>query len=139
MDTQKYEVNLNWIPLTGHQLRKAGVQFDAVRIDGEGGLRTADALERLTGGDPGPVVAEANGQRAVYFFVAPGSTSHRAWPVGVTLFNSGTNSESYVPVPALTGHTWPLWWRCLPSGPERFVHTLLLRSVVTLLGQWPFV
>ncbi|MFE3521663.1 hypothetical protein [Streptomyces sp. NPDC056682] len=139
MDTQIGDVNLDWIPRSGFQLRKAGVQFDAVRIDGDGGLRTAEALERLTGGDPGPIVVEANGQRAVYFLVAPGSTSHRVWPVGVTPFNSASNSVSYVPVPALTGHTWPLLWRSVPSGPDRFVHTLLLRSVVTLLGQWPFV
>lgn len=71
MDTQSHETNIDeppfipdWIPVTGIQLRKAGVQFDAIRVDGvEGAL--ADVLARMTGGDPGPVVEEANGRCAV--------------------------------------------------------------------------
>ncbi|MEV7238013.1 hypothetical protein AB0N06_29935 [Streptomyces sp. NPDC051020] len=31
-----------------------------------------------------------------------------------------------VPVPALTGRTWPLAWRFPPTAPGRFVRTLLL-------------
>jgi hypothetical protein len=81
MDTQS---DLKWIPATGIQLRKAGVQFDAVRVDGDEGRDLADRLARMTGGAPGPVVEEATGNRAVYFLVPVGSTSHRPWPPGVT-------------------------------------------------------
>ncbi|MEU9098698.1 hypothetical protein [Streptomyces sp. NPDC048361] len=131
MDAQIDEVNLDWIPLSGFQLRKAGVQFDAVRINGEAGRCVADAMEELTGGDPGPIVVDARGWRAVYFLVPPRSTSHRAWPVVATPFNADWATVSYVPVPALRGRTWPLSWRCPPSGPDRFVHTPLLNSVVS--------
>ncbi|MDT9693029.1 hypothetical protein Q5762_32845 [Streptomyces sp. P9(2023)] len=120
-----------WIPHSGFQLRKAGVQFDAVRVDGEDGRRLADRLELLTGGDPGPVVIEANGRRGVYFLVPPGTTAHRSWPRGAVRFTSGPAHVGYVPVPALTGRTWPLSWRFPPTEPDRFVHTLLLRSACT--------
>jgi hypothetical protein len=126
VDTQSREVNLDWIPVSGFHLRKAGVQFDAIRVDDQEGRRLADLLEELTGGDPGPIVIEAYGRRAVYFFVPAGSTSHRSWPRGVTCLNSGPSHASYVPVPALRGRTWPLSWRFPPSGADRFVHTLLL-------------
>ncbi|MFE5911196.1 hypothetical protein ACFQ6B_19225 [Streptomyces wedmorensis] len=133
MNEENREVNVDWIPVSGFQLRKAGVQFDAVRVDGDEGRRAADWMEVLTGGDPGPVVREANGRRGVYFLVPPGSTAYRSWPRGVTRFSAGPAHVSYVPVPALTGRTWPLSWRCPPSGPDRFVHPLLLRSAVTEL------
>lgn len=130
VDTQIGEVNLDWIPFSGFHLRKAGVQFDAVRIEGDAGRCVADLMEELTGGDPGPIVADAAGRRPVYFLVPPRSTSHRPWPELARPFNSGPGKVSYVPVPALCGHTWPLSWRCVPSGPDRFVHTPLLNSVV---------
>ncbi|MER5561114.1 MULTISPECIES: hypothetical protein [Streptomyces] len=131
MNTEIDNVNLDWIPLSGIRLGKAGVQFDAVRIDGDAGRCVADVMEELTGGDPGPIVADALGCRAVYFLVPPRSTSHRSWPAVAIPFNSGPNRVSYVPVPALSGHTWPLSWRCPPSGPDRFVHTPLLCAVVS--------
>ncbi|WP_418958276.1 hypothetical protein [Streptomyces tritici] len=124
---------MDWIPVSGFQLRKAGVQFDAVRVDGDEGRELADHMERLTGGDPGPVVVEANGRRAVYFLVPPGTTTHRAWPRGVTRLNAGPTHVGYVPVPALQGRTWPLSWRFPPTRPGRYVHALLLRSVATVL------
>ncbi|MEV6049373.1 hypothetical protein [Streptomyces xanthochromogenes] len=130
MDTEIGDANLDWIPLCGIRLSKAGVQFDAVRIDGDAGRCVADAMEELTGGDPGPIVMDALGCRAVYFLVPPRSTSHRSWPARAIPFNSDFGSVSYVPVPALSGHTWPLSWRCLPSGVDRFVHTPLLNSLV---------
>ncbi|RCH65297.1 hypothetical protein DT019_27825 [Streptomyces sp. SDr-06] len=133
MDTQTGEVNLDWIPLSGFHLRKAGVEFDAVRIDGDAGRCVADVMEELTGGDPGPIVADAAGRRAVYFLVPPRSTSHRSWPACAVPFNSAPGKVSYVPVPAIGGRTWPLSWWCLPSGPDRFVHTPLLCSVVRQL------
>lgn len=116
MNTQSDEVNLDeppldpetpdWIPARGIQLRKAGVQFDAVRVDGDEGRALADRLARMTGGIPGPVVEEANGRRAVYFLVPVGSTSYRSWPDGVTRLTAGPNRVSYIPVPALNGLTW---------------------------------
>ncbi|WP_432125633.1 hypothetical protein [Streptomyces sp. bgisy082] len=135
MIEENREVNVDWIPVSGFQLRKAGVQFDAVRVDGDDGRRLADWMEALTNGDPGPVVIEANGRRGVYFLVPPGTTSHKSWPRGVTRFSAGPAHVSYVPVPALTGRTWPLAWRCPPTGPDRFVHPLLLRSAVTELME----
>jgi hypothetical protein len=133
VDTQSHELNISWIPASGFQLRKAGVQFDAVRIEGEGGLRVAALLEAITGGDPGPIVAELKGVRAVYFLVRAGSTGYRAWPAGVTVLNSGPNKVSYIPVPALNGGTWPLAWWCPPTEPDRFVHLRLLVGVADAL------
>jgi hypothetical protein len=120
------ERSIEWVPDSGFQLRKAGVQFDAVRVDGEAGRRLADLMEELVGGEPGPVVTEANGRRGVYFFVPPGTTAHRCWPREATVLNSTKGRVSYVPVPALGGRTWPLAWRYPPTGPGRFVHTLIL-------------
>jgi hypothetical protein len=126
---------LDWIPRAGIHLRKAGVQFDAVRVDGEMGRELADILETMTGGDPGPIVAEANGKKSVYFLVAPGATANRPWPPEATrLTGIQDGSICYIPVPALNGLTWPLSWRCRPSGPGRFVHPLLLwRALGALL------
>ncbi len=130
MNTQSHEVNLGWLPASGFQLRKAGVQFDAVRIDGDNGRDLADTLARMTGGDPGPVVEEANGHRSVYFLVPVGSTSHRAWPADVTRLTAGRDHISYIPVPALNGWTWPLSWRYRPREDGCLVHPLLLRSAL---------
>lgn len=122
--------DLDWVPSVGIQLRKAGVRFDAVRVNGERGRDLADRLARMTGGAPGPVVEEANGGRGVYFFVPVGSTSHRAWPPGVTRLTAGPHHISYIPVPAFDGPTWPLSWRYRPTSPDHLVHTLLLRTVL---------
>ncbi|GFH39581.1 hypothetical protein [Streptomyces pacificus] len=128
-------LNLDWIPVSGFRLRKAGVHFDAVRVDGDDGRRLADVMDRMTGGDPGPIVTEANGSRGVYFLLPAASTTHRSWPRGVTRYNSGSGSVGYVPVPALEGLTWPLAWRVPPVVDGRFVHPLLLRTAaVELLG-----
>ncbi|MGA5043500.1 hypothetical protein [Streptomyces arboris] len=133
MNALNGERNIGWVPNSGFQLRKAGVQFDAVRVDGDAGRRLADLMEELVGGEPGPVVTEANGRRGVYFLVPPGSTAHRCWPREVTILNSTRNRVSYVPVPALEGRTWPLSWRYPPTGPGRFVHTLILINAVESL------
>ncbi|MCF1600272.1 hypothetical protein [Streptomyces muensis] len=123
MNTQS---ELTWLPESGVQLRKAGVQFDAIRVDGEEGRDVADWLARMTGGDPGPIVESATGRRGVYFLVPVGSTSHRAWPDNVTRFTAGPSRVSYIPVPALNGLTWPLSWRYRPTTPGHLVHTRLL-------------
>ncbi|MHC5700953.1 hypothetical protein OTC26_005755 [Streptomyces tirandamycinicus] len=129
------DLDLDWIPVSGFRLRKAGVRFDAVRVDGDDGRRLADLLDRMTGGDPGPIVTEANGCRGVYFLLPVGSTAHRSWPRGVIRYNSSVGSVGYVPVPALDGPTWPLAWRVPPVADDRFVHPLLLRTAaVELLG-----
>ncbi|MET9429121.1 hypothetical protein [Streptomyces sp. NPDC003036] len=130
MNTPSCHENIDWIPASGFQLRKAGVQFDAVRVDGDDGRRVADIMEHMTAGDPGPVVIEANGRRGVYFLLPPGSTAGRAWPREATPFNACEGRVSYVPVPALTGNTWPLAWRCPPRTADRFVHPVLLRSTL---------
>lgn len=131
MNTQSHPTSVPWIPFDGIQLRRAGVQFDAVRLDGDYGREVADQLARMTGGDPGPVVESNSGRRCVYFLVAPGSTAHHPWPVQVTRLVSGPYRTSFIPVPALAGQTWPLGWRYPPSAPDRLVHTLLLRSVLS--------
>ena len=139
MDTQSDRTNLvdppvtpetpDWIPPTGIQLRKAGVQFDAVRVDGDAGRALADRLARATAGNPGPVVEEATGCRAVYFLVPAGSTAHRSWPPDVTRLTSGPGRVAFIPVPALGGLTWPLTWRYRPTVRDHLVHTLLLRAM----------
>jgi hypothetical protein len=127
MNTQS---DLDWVPSTGIQLRKAGVRFDALRIDGDRGRALADRLARMTGGAPGPVIEEDNGRRAVYFLVPVGTTSHRSWPEGVTRLTAGPNRISYIPIPALDGLTWPLSWRYRPTASGDLVHTLLLRTAL---------
>ncbi|MDI3407828.1 hypothetical protein [Streptomyces cavernicola] len=123
-----------WLPASGIQLRKAGVQFDAVRVDGDLGRRLADTLERMTGGSPGPVVVEERGRRSVYFLVPVGSTAHRAWPVNATRLTAGPGLVSYIPVPVLNSWTWPLSWRCRPCPMGGLVHPLLLRTVLAELN-----
>ncbi|KOV60292.1 hypothetical protein [Streptomyces sp. MMG1121] len=130
MNTQSH-LAVEWIPATGIQLRKAGVQFDAVRLDGDHGRDVADRLAGLTGGDPGPVIQSDSGRRCVYFLVAPGSTARRPWPECVTRLTSGPYRISFIPVPALDGPTWPLTWRYPPTAPGRLVHTRLLRGALS--------
>lgn len=137
MNARNRRARLDWVPLSGYQLRKAGVQFDAVRIDGLGGRWVADWLEQMTDGEPGPVVSQVNGRRGMYFLCPPGSTGGRSWPSVAALFNGGAGRISYVPVPALQGDTWPLTWRFPPREPGRFVHPLLLRSTVVALMALP--
>ncbi|MFB9464632.1 hypothetical protein [Streptomyces cinereospinus] len=120
----------NWVPRTGIHLRKAGVRFDAVRVDGDRGRALADDLARMTGGEPGPVVESSTGCRGVYFLVPVGGASHRPWPPGVTRLTAGPNHISYIPVPALDGMTWPLSWRYRPTAAGRLVHPRLLLAAL---------
>ncbi|MFJ9585693.1 hypothetical protein [Streptomyces acidicola] len=123
-----------WIPRAGIQLGKAGVQFDAVRVDGLRGRALAGRLARMTGGAAGPIVEEANGRRAVYFLVPVGSTSHRAWPESVTRLTAAANRISYIPVPALNGCTWPPTWRYRPTAGGHLVHARLLHAALHSSG-----
>lgn len=120
-----------WVPDSGIVLRKAGVLFDAVRVDGDLGRNLADLLVTLTGGDPGPIVTQSNGRRPTYFLIAVGSAAHRVWPAGFTRLGSGPRRISFVPVPEADG-CWPLAWRCPPTGEDRFVHALLLHRAAGL-------
>lgn len=121
MNTESDDVNPDWIPPT---------QFDAVRVDGDEGRAVADRLARMTGGAPGPIVEEANGNRAVYFLVPVGATNRRIWPPGVVSLASGPSCVAYIPVPALNGQTWPLAWRYRPTGRDHLVHALLLKAAL---------
>ncbi|WUD82663.1 hypothetical protein OG490_20115 [Streptomyces sp. NBC_00503] len=120
-----------WVPAAGISMRKAGVQFDAVRMDGDDGRNLVDLLITLTGGDPGPVITQSNGRRPVYFLIPPGSAAHRSWPPGMTRLGSGPRRTTYIPVPELDG-SWPLAWRCPPTAEDRFVHALLLHRAAGL-------
>lgn len=133
MNTESDQVALGWVPATGHQLRKAGVHFDAVRVDGETGQALADLMERLTGGRPGPVIAEASGRRSTTFLVPPGSTGRHPWPGEAERITSGMGKAGYIRVPAVHGRTWPLTWRCPPGADGHLVHALLLRNALWAL------
>ncbi|MFB7083772.1 hypothetical protein [Streptomyces sp. NPDC056308] len=90
-------------------------------------------MEAITGGEPGPVVTEANGRRGVYFLVPAGSMVGKPWPEGVTTLNATAGRVSCVPIPALAGRAWPLAWHSPPTAPGRFVHALLLLNAVSAL------
>lgn len=128
MNTESERANspaISWLPAAGIAMRKAGVLFDAVRVDGDIGRDLADLLGTLTGGDPGPVIVQSNGRRPVYFLIPVGSASYRVWPAGFTRLTSGPFRTAYVPVPEADG-CWPLAWRFPPGDGTRFVHALLL-------------
>ncbi|GAB2828298.1 hypothetical protein [Streptomyces daliensis] len=139
MNTESDRTDLTWLPPDGHRLRKAGVYFDAVRVDGELGAELATLMVRLTGGFPGPVVTSAVRRRPTYFLVPSGSTTGRPWPCAAErLTSDGCGQVAYIPVPALDGPTWPLSWRCVPRPDGVLVHALLLRSALrTLLDRDP--
>ncbi|RWZ74792.1 hypothetical protein EQK42_17090 [Streptomyces albidoflavus] len=130
MNTESHAAELDWVPSCGVQLRKAGVRFDAVRMDGCAGRLIAEAMAQMTLGEPGPVVEEVRGRRAVYFLVPVGSTGHRSWPDGVTRLTGEAGRIAFIPVPALSGWTWPLRWRHQPGATGQLVHPLLLRSTL---------
>lgn len=134
MNTESDGVNSRtpgWIPAAGIAMRKAGVQFDAVRVDGDTGRDLADLLGTLTGGDPGPVIAQANGRRPVYFLIPVGGAAYRIWPPGFTRLTSGPLRTTYAPVPEADG-CWPLAWRYPPGNGDRLVHALLLHRAAGL-------
>ena len=118
-----------WVPATGHALRHAGVHFDAVRIRGVHGERVASELMVCTDFDAGPIVQEATGERNTYFLLPPGIAADFRWPPGVRALTRGDRSLAYVGVPALTGVTWPLGWRSVPSRGVPYVMGELLWEV----------
>lgn len=120
----------DWVPDAGFQLRLAGVHFDAVRIQGQLGEEMAKRLCRLTDYRPGPIVYELNGFRWMYFLLPPGSARECAWPSYVQRYTSRTRPAlAFVGVPALSGTTWPLAWRSLPTRVTPYVCPDLLERV----------
>ncbi|WP_405871694.1 hypothetical protein [Streptomyces sp. NBC_00005] len=119
-----------WIPATGHSLRHAGIHFDAVRMKGELGERVATELMLCTDFDAGPIVREFTGERYLYFLLPPQTASDLRWPPGVRTLTRGDGLLAYVGVPALSGETWPLGWRSVPSERVLFVAGALLEEVV---------
>lgn len=137
MNTESNRVTVvhPWLPVSGHRLRKTGVFFDAVRVTEEVGEELARRLEALTNGEPGPVIGESAGCRWMYFLVAPGSSAGRSWPPGTTRLGSG-GRDAYVGIPALTGLTWPLSWRCAPRQDRRLVDPDLLHGTLCAQLGW---
>ncbi|MEU6352385.1 hypothetical protein ABZ896_24190 [Streptomyces sp. NPDC047072] len=122
---------LEWVPASGHQLRLAGVHFDAVRIEGVRGEVAASRMIEATDGDAGPVVCEVTGYRWMYFLLAPGEVRRQQWPLGVQRFGArGDRSVTYIGIPALDGNTWPLRWYSEPTPTAPFVDAGLLVRVV---------
>ncbi|MBW5482577.1 hypothetical protein [Streptomyces bambusae] len=119
-----------WVPLHGHQLRRTGIHFDAVRIQGVRGEAVAQQLIAGTGRQAGPVVCEAAGFRWMYFLLPPGTARRYAWPLGVQRFGAGQRTVTYVGIPALGGNTWPLFWQSRPSRTAPFVDPEALHSVL---------
>jgi hypothetical protein len=120
----------DWIPASGHALRHAGIHFDAVRIRGAAGERVASQLMQATDFDAGPVIQEFAGERNLYFLLPPQTAAAFRWPPGVRALTRGVGTLAYVGVPALTGVTWPLGWRSVPSERVPFVVEALLAEVV---------
>ncbi|WP_458244441.1 hypothetical protein [Streptomyces sp. MAI_2237] len=120
-----------WIPASGHALRHAGIHFDAVRVEGAAGERVASELMAATDFDAGPVVQEFAGDRNMYFLLPPQTASAHPWPPGARALTRGHGCLAYVGVPALTGVTWPLGWRSVPTRAKPFVDGELLSRIVS--------
>ncbi|MFD0315736.1 hypothetical protein [Streptomyces flavalbus] len=119
-----------WIPASGHALRHAGVHFDAVRIRGDLGKRIASHLVLCTDFQAGPIVQEVTGELGMYFLLPPDTAAIFQWPPGVRALTRRDNFQAYVGIPALSGVTWPLGWRSVPSREAPFVEGELLREAV---------
>ncbi|WP_031478825.1 hypothetical protein [Streptomyces bicolor] len=119
-----------WIPDTGHALRHAGIHFDAVRMKGAQAERTAAELLLRTQFDAGPIIRELTGERYLYFLLPPQTATTHRWPTGVRTLTRAVGYSAYVGVPALTGVTWPLEWRSMPTEEVPFVDGELLHGVV---------
>ncbi|MBP2052807.1 hypothetical protein J2Z21_005796 [Streptomyces griseochromogenes] len=121
----------DWIPVAGHQLRIAGVHFDAVRIEGVRGERVTERLIEAADGDAGPIVCEVVGFRWMYFLLAPGEVRRRHWPIGVQQFGGrGVRTVTYIGIPALDGNTWPLRWYSEPTPQAPYVDPESLLAAV---------
>ncbi len=69
----------DWVPHRGtHRVTKVGVWWDVVRISGELGLATLQALRQRLECPIGPVAVDPGGSDVprLYFFVPPGTADH---------------------------------------------------------------
>lgn len=120
-----------WIPDFGCKLRKTGLWFDAVRIAGARGERVAVAVAATCGGEPGPIVRELVGRGWLYFVLPPGTVREFGWPGFAERFSAATPGRvAFVGIPALSGETWPLAWRFLPTARRPFVEPSALHAAV---------
>ncbi|WP_256103453.1 hypothetical protein [Streptomyces sp. ODS05-4] len=120
----------DWVPASGHQLRLAGVHFDAVRVRGVRGEAVLHHLTEATDGSPGPIVREVARGRWTYFLIPPGSSREYDWPPGAAYFGPEARDQ-YVGIPAVWGNTYPLSWRGAPPVEGVFVDAELLHEIVT--------
>jgi hypothetical protein len=126
----------DWVPASGHQLSRTGVQFDAVRIAGLRAEEVADELADETDDAAGPIIREAVGARWMYFLCPPGSATDYRWPPGIMRLSGTSTSVGYVGVPALHGDTWPLSWYSRPTEQAPFVDPALLYATLCRLVGW---
>jgi hypothetical protein len=124
-------VRPDWVPAQGHAIRLAGVHFDAVRVRGCPGEEVLSTLLAERGGAAGPVIHGAQSNE-VTFLVRAGTTDAYAWPVSwnFAVMSASLSRRDYIGVPALTGATWPLLWRSMPTAREPFVSTAALHDAV---------
>lgn len=127
----KRETPPEWVPASGHALRRAGVHFDAIRIAGFLGEEVAYDLMQFTDFRAGPIVRSATGERFMYFLLPPRTAGAHSWPSGVrALTRAQGDGLAFVGVPAFGGGTWPLDWRSRPTSEVPFVEPDLLRERV---------
>ncbi|MFI5620728.1 hypothetical protein [Streptomyces sp. NPDC051567] len=123
-----------WVPESGVQLCEAGVDFDAVRVEGRAGGEVVAVLRRLTADAPGPVLSEYGG-RWFYFLVAPRTAQRLSWPKWVSLCVAREGETTYVGVPAPSGATGSLQWLTPPTPERPYVCAYLLERVVKETGH----
>ncbi|UCM89156.1 hypothetical protein [Streptomyces marincola] len=108
-------------------MSKTGAWFDAVRVAGAEGERAAALLAACCEGEPGPVVGELVGARALYFLLPAGAARAFDWPRGARAHGAhAEDAVTFVGVPALRGDTWPLFWFARPTRKRPFVEARLL-------------
>ena len=120
---------IGWLPASGHQLHRTGVQFDAVRVAGPRGEEAAEAV------GAGPVIHDRSGHGQTYFLLPPGTAADYRWPPGSTPLGTA-HRVGYVGVPALEGPTWPLSWRSRPTADAPFVDAAVLHEALCRLTAW---
>jgi hypothetical protein len=121
----------DWVPASGHALRLAGVHFDAVRIRGHRGEEIMAALLNRQGWAAGPIVHMATTNEVTFLLPTGGAAEHQ-WPVTPQLqtLTAADNEGTYVGIPALTGATWPLLWRSIPTVRAPFVNAAVLHDTI---------
>jgi hypothetical protein len=89
------------------------------------------ALTAACVGEPGPIVRELVGRGWLYFILPPGTLREFGWPGFAERFRAATPGRvAFVGIPALSGETWPLAWRSLPTAERPFVEPCALHAAV---------